>query len=414
MSFLKLIFSKEAYEIFSFADFRRFISSRVCLTLAVRIQNVTLGWQIYNITKDPLSLGFIGLAEAIPSLAVSLYAGYLADRFDRRLVAFYALLLFVVTSFSLFLITYLDLATESTFPLYVVIFISGIARGFYRPSSFALMAQVVPRALFPKSAAWNSTFWQTSDVAGAALGGVIIGFLGISWSYIIGFVLSCIGARMVYSIKAKYRPELKVAQPVWQSIKSGLSFVFKHQVMLGAMGLDLVAVLFGGAIALLPIFALDVLQVGAIEYGLLNAAPSAGAIVTAVYLAYKPPVLKAGKNLVFAVVGFGVCMIIFALSTNFYLSMLALALSGLFDSVSVVVRSSIMQLLTPDEMRGRVSAVNTMFIGSSNEIGAFESGLMARLIGLVPSVVLGGGVAVAAAVSSVKLAPKLWDLSLKE
>jgi MFS family permease len=414
MSLFNFIFPKSAYEIFSFPDFRKFLLSRVSLTLAIRIQNVTLGWQIYNITKDPLSLGFIGLAEALPALSVSLYAGYLADRFDRRLVAFLALLLFVLTSLSLFLLSYIGGAAESTFPLYVVIFISGIARGFYRPASFALMAQVVPRTLYAKSSAWNSTFWQSSDVAGAALGGVFIGFLGISWSYFIAFAFAAIGAKMVHGIKARYRPELQSAQPVWLSIRSGLKFVFKHQVMLGAMSLDLVAVLFGGAVALLPIFALEILQVGAIEYGFLNAAPSAGAIITAVYLAYKPPVLKAGKNLILAVAGFGFCMILFALSKNFYLSLLVLALSGLFDSISVVVRSSIMQMLTPDDMRGRVSAVNTMFIGSSNELGAFESGLMARLIGLVPSVVLGGGVAVVAALSSIKLAPKLRDLSLKE
>jgi MFS family permease len=414
MSLLKLMFSKSAYEIFSFADFRRFISSRVSLTLAIRIQNVTLGWQIYNITKDPLSLGFIGLAEALPALVVSLYAGYLADRFDRRLVAFLALLLFVLTSASLFVVTYFELASTTTFMLYGIIFISGIARGFYRPASFALMSQIVPRTLYAKSSAWNSTFWQSSDVAGAALGGIFIGYLGISLSYFIAFVFACIGAKMVFDIKARYKPALTTVKPIWQSIGSGLRFVFKHQVMLGAMSLDLVAVLFGGAVALLPVFALDVLNVGAIEYGFLNAAPSAGAIITAIYLAYKPPVLKAGRNLIIAVAGFGVCMILFALSTNFYLSLLVLALSGLFDSISVVVRSSIMQMLTPDDMRGRVSAVNTMFIGSSNELGAFESGLMARLIGLVPSVVLGGGVAVIAALSSFKLAPKLRDLSLKE
>jgi MFS family permease len=409
---MKELFSEGGrYEIFSFPDFRRFILSRVFLTIAVRIQNVTLGWQIFEITRDPLSLGFIGLAEAVPSLAVSLYAGYLADKTDRRLIAFLSLLLFVATSLSLYLLSgFIEIKT--TFPLYAVIFISGIARGFYRPASFALMAQVVPRALYPASAGWNSTFWQTSDVAGAALGGVIIGCLGISWSYFIAFLLSCAGAAMVYAIKARFKAEIKNVQPVLKSIKSGISFVFNNQVLLGAMALDLVAVLFGGAVALLPVFAQEVLKVGALEYGFLNAAPSAGAIITAVYLAHNPPVKRAGWNLIIAVGGFGACMVLFALSTNFYLSLILLALSGLFDSISVVIRSSIMQLLTPDDMRGRVSAVNTMFIGSSNEIGAFESGFMAKLIGLVPSVVLGGGVAIFAALSSIKLAPKLRGLNL--
>jgi MFS family permease len=413
MSLLKELFSKQAYEIFSYSDFNRFISSRVLLTLAVRIQNVTLFWQIFKITGDPLSLGFIGLAEALPSLAVALYAGHLADRYDRKTIAFFSLLLFVATSFFLFLFSVDLIKVEGAFPYYIVIFISGIARGFYRPASFALMTQVVPKELFPKSAAWNSTFWQSSDMAGAALGGVIIGYWGIYGSYLIALILAVFGAWQVFRIKSRTVIQHSDHIPVLKSIKEGVDFVFKNQVILGAMTLDLVAVLFGGAVALLPIFATEVLNVGPLEYGILNAAPSAGAIITAFYLAYKPPVKRAGQNLITSIVGFGICMIIFALSKNFYLSFIALALSGLFDSVSVVIRSSIMQMLTPDEMRGRVSSVNTMFIGSSNEIGAFESGLMAKLVGLVPSVVLGGGIAIAASLSSIKLAPKLAKLSLK-
>jgi MFS family permease len=414
MSLLRELFSKQAYEIFSYPDFNRFISSRVLLTLAVRIQNVTLFWQIFKITGDPLSLGFIGLAEALPSLAVALYAGYLADRYDRKTIAFLSLLLFVVTSGLLFLFSFDLIQVEGVLPYYVVIFISGIARGFYRPASFALMTQVVPKELFPKSAAWNSTFWQSSDMAGAALGGVIIGYWGIYGSYLTALIFAILGAHQVFRIKSVTVISKTETLPVIQSIKEGLRFVFTNQVILGAMTLDLVAVLFGGAVALLPVFATGILMVGPLEYGFLSAAPSAGAIITAFYLAYKPPVKKAGSNLIMSIVGFGICMIVFALSKNFYLSFTALALSGLFDSVSVVIRSSIMQMLTPDEMRGRVSSVNTMFIGSSNEIGAFESGVMAKLIGLVPSVVLGGGVAIAASLTSIKIAPKLAKLSLSK
>ena len=411
MSFLNVLFSKESYNVFHYPDYRRFITSRILLTLAVQIQNVTLYWQVFKITKDPLSLGLIGLSEALPVLAVALYAGHLADRYDRKTIAFLSLLLFVITSFLLFLFSIGTFNLSSTLPIYVVVFISGIARGFYRPASFALMTQLVPRSLYPNSAAWNSTFWQASTVAGAALGGVIIGFSGISTSYIVSFLFISSGAFILYGIKSKTVFEYKEKIPLMESLSGGIKFVFSNQVILSAMTLDLIAVLFGGAIALLPAFASEILSVGPIGFGFLNAAPATGAIVTALYLAYKPPMKKAGLSLIFAVAGYGVCMILFALSTNFYLSFVVLALSGLFDSISVVVRSTIMQLLTPDTMRGRVSAVNTMFIGSSNELGAFESGVMAKWIGLVPSVALGGTVAVIAAISSFKFSPKLKKLS---
>lgn len=412
MNFLNVLFSKESYNVFHYVDYRRFIISRILLTLAVQIQNVTLYWQVFKITNDPLSLGLIGLSEALPALAVALYAGHLADRYDRKIIAFLSLLLFVLTSFLLFLFAIGTFNISSTLPIYVVVFISGIARGFYRPASFALMTQLVPRSLYPNSSAWNSTFWQASTVAGAALGGVIIGFSGINTSYIVAFLFISAGAFIMYGIKSKTVFEYKEKTPLMESLSSGIKFVFSHQVILSAMSLDLIAVLFGGAIALLPVFASDILSVGPVGFGFLNAAPATGAIITALYLAYKPPMKKAGLSLIFAVAGYGVCIIIFALSTNFYLSFVVLALSGLFDSISVVVRSTIMQLLTPDTMRGRVSAVNTMFIGSSNELGAFESGVMAKWIGLVPSVVLGGTVAVIAAISSCKFSPKLTKLSL--
>ncbi|HET6245861.1 MAG: MFS transporter [Bacteroidetes bacterium] len=411
MNLRSTFFSKQAYEVFEFPDFRRFIAARILLTLAVQIQNVTLYWQVFAITGDPLSLGLIGLSEALPALAVALYAGHLADKYDRKKIAFFSLLLFIVTSFFLFLFAAEVILVKSTFPIYLVVFISGLARGFYRPASFALMTQLVPRKLYPKSAAWNSTFWQASSVLGAATGGVLIGFAGISSSFFTAFALIAAGAFLILLIKSKTIFEDKAKIPLLQSLTSGVKFVFSNQVIFSAMTLDLVAVLFGGAIALLPVFASDILFVGPIEFGFLNAAPAAGAIITALFLAYKPPVKKAGMYLIFSVGGFGLCMILFALSTNFYISLIILAFSGLFDSISVVVRSTIMQLLTPDHMRGRVSAVNTMFIGSSNELGAFESGVMAKLIGLVPSVVLGGGIAVVSALGSYKLAPKLRNLS---
>jgi MFS family permease len=324
-------FSKEAYHIFTYSGFRRFIFTRVFLTLAVQIQNVTLYWQVFDITKDPLSLGLIGLSEALPALAVALYAGHLADRFNRRVIAFISLLLFAFTSVLLLLISLGHIPFgNNAINIYIVVFISGLARGFFRPSSFALMTQLVPRELYAKSAAWNSTFWQTSTVAGAALGGVIIGFWGVSTSYLISLLLIIGGAFLILGIKVIIEQKPGAKQPLLQSLTSGVKFVFSNQVLLGAMTLDLIAVLFGGAVALLPAFAQEILNIGPIKFGFLNAAPAAGAIITAVYLAYNPPLKKAGKNLLIAVAGFGFCMIAFAISTNFYISMFVLALKRSF------------------------------------------------------------------------------------
>jgi MFS family permease len=415
---LKQLFSNktETYQSFQYPDFRNFIAARVLMTLAVQIQNVTLYWQVFKITKNALSLGMIGLSEAIPSLAVALYAGHLADKMDRRKIVVNSTFLFLLTSIALlFLSTDLasGLLSNHVYPIFIVVFLSGIARGFFRPANFALMSQLVPRELYASSAAWNSSFWQGAMVGGSALGGVIIAYLGIQNSYLIAAFLVAFGLLLTYRIKPKPAPIHVHNQSLKESLSMGVKFVFSNQIFLGAMTLDLIAVLFGGAVALLSVFAQEILMVGPVEFGILNAAPSVGAILAATYLAYKPPLKKAGINLLISVAGFGACMIVFGLSTHFYLSLLMLALSGMFDSVSVVIRSSIMQLLTPENMRGRVSAVNTMFIGSSNEIGAFESGAAAKLLGVVPSVVMGGSIAVLSALTAAKIAPKLRVLNLE-
>ena len=415
---LKALFSntRDTYAVFKYPDFKNFIAARVLMTLAVQIQNVTLYWQVFKITKNSLSLGMIGLSEALPALAVSLYAGHLADKMDRRKIVVISTGMFLFTSVALYFLSinydsgYL---ANQVWPIYLTVFASGIARGFFRPANAALMSQLVPRELYASSSAWNSSFWQGAIVAGAAIGGLIIGFLGIQSSYLIALVLVFAGLMLTYRIKPKPIPVQTIEYSLKESLAIGVKFVFGNQVFLGALSLDLIAVLFGGAVALLSVFAQEILFVGPVEFGFLNAAPSVGAILAATYLAYKPPLKKAGINLIVAVAGFGACMIIFALSKNFYLSLAVLAISGMFDSVSVVIRSSIMQLLTPENMRGRVSAVNTMFIGSSNEIGAFESGAAARAFGLVPSVIMGGSVAVIASFVAAKIAPELKKLNLE-
>jgi MFS family permease len=417
MSFLRFFANSNATTVFKHKEFNLLVGARILITLAFLSQNVTLYWQMFELTGDALSLGIIGLTEAIPSLLVALYAGHLADTKDRKTIATVSYFVFWLCSLALFAVAYflpVHFLKQNTYLIYIIVFISGLARGFYRPASFALLTQVLPRDLYANGVAWNSTFWQTASVGGSALGGLIIGLMGVSYSFLFSVILSFCGWLLITNISAKPPVLATVKQSLRESLFEGVKFVFKSQVFLGAMMLDLIAVLFGGAVALLSIFAKEILHVGAFEFGLLNAAPSLGAILTAIYLAYKPPLKRAGKILLISVAGFGLSMIGFALSTSFYLSLLMLLLSGVFDSFSVVIRSSIMQLLTPDNMRGRVSAVNTMFIGSSNELGAFESGLAARLLGLIPSVVAGGAIAVFSAVTAGFTAPKLRNLNLKE
>lgn len=381
------------YAAMKIPDFRRFISARFCITLAIQIQAVVVGWQVYEITKDPLSLGLIGLAEAIPSIAVSLYAGHVADVMSRKRIILITVSTLVFCSGSLLTFTTdpgAFILTYGVLPIYSVIFISGIARGFITPAIFSFMPQLVPRDLYQNAISWNSTLWEMASIGGPPLGGLLYGFFGITTAYAVDVALTCVGLALVISVADRPLPPASDEQGMVEKIKAGLQFVFRSRIILSAISLDLFAVLFGGAVALLPIFADEVLHVGEVGFGVLRAAPGIGALLTALYLTYHPIRRHMGVILLVAVAGFGVCMIGFALSTNFWLSMGVLAISGAFDSVSVIIRGTLLQTLTPENMKGRVSAVNNIFIGSSNEIGAFESGVAARLLGVIPSVVFGG------------------------
>lgn len=381
------------YAAMKIPDFRRFIFARFCITLAIQIQAVVVGWQVYEITKDPLSLGLIGLAEAIPSIGVSLYAGHVADVMSRKRIIVMTVATLVFCSSSLLFFT-IDLGrfllNYGVLPIYLVIFISGIGRGFMTPALFSFMPQLIPRELYQNAISWNSTLWEMASIGGPPLGGLIYALLGITTAYSVDVGLTCIGLALVVSVGARPLPPTTEEQGIVDKIKAGLKFVFENKIVLSAISLDLFAVLFGGAVALLPIFADEVLHVGKIGFGALRSAPGIGALLTAVYLTYHPIRKHMGAILLGAVAGFGLCMILFALSTNFWLSMGVLAISGAFDSVSVIIRGTLLQTLTPENMKGRVSAVNNIFIGSSNEIGAFESGVAARLLGVIPSVVFGG------------------------
>ena len=374
-------------------DFRLFIFARLCITLAVQIQGTVVGWQVYELTKDPLSLGLIGLAEAIPAISVSLYAGHIADIVERKKIILSTIFVLIACSFLLLFFTLEPgkfVFAYGAIPIYAVIFISGLARGFLSPATFSFMPQLVPRHLYANAVSLNSTFWEASSIGGPIIAGFIYKILGITFSYSLDFVLVLLSLAFYFSIPRRAVPPNSEEQSIKEKIQAGLKFVFSNQIILAAITLDLFAVLFGGAIALLPIFADEILKAGEIGFGMLRAAPGIGAILMAVLITHFPIRKHVGKILLWCVAGFGLCMIGFGLSTNFWLSIGLLVMSGMFDSVSVIVRSTLIHTLTPENMKGRVSAVNSIFVGSSNEIGAFESGFAAKLLGVVPSVVLGG------------------------
>lgn len=377
-------------------NYRRFILSTLAMTLAAQVQVVIVAWQIYDVTRDPLSLGLIGLAEALPYVGVALLAGHVADRFDRRRISLAALTLLVACSLALLALSLQprvgDAFTSArvVWPFYVVIFFSGIARSFLQPARQALGAELVPRALYPNAVAWRSSTWQTGAVAGPALGGLLYGFTSATVAYAVDAALM-LGALVAFaSVDYVPRASRSSEGSVFESLRTGLRFVRHEPVLLAAMTLDLFSVLLGGAEALLPVFADQILKVGPQGLGVLRAAPAAGAVVMSLYLAHRRPFTRAGPALLLAVATFAVCIIGFGVSRSFVLSVALLAISGMADNVSVVIRSTLLQVLTPEHLLGRVSSVNAIFIGSSNEIGAFESGVVAKLIGTVRAVVLGG------------------------
>ena len=385
--------TKLTFSVLASRDFRLLLLTRMFSMSALQAQGVIIGWQIYELTRDPLLLGFTGLAEAVPAIGCALFAGHVVDNNRPQRVYLYCLLALAINTLFLYAIGsgLVPLATHHFLPLaYAAIFISGLARSFIIPSSFSLLAQIVPRADIPSASAWMSTGFQFAMIVMPAAAGLIYGGYGPKIAWLIPALMMTCAFAMMYGIKpAPYiRPEKR--ESAIKSIKEGWHFIIKTPVLLGAMSLDMLAVLFGGAVALLPAFSLEILNIGSEGLGILRAAPAAGAVIMALALATRPMKTIKVTTLLWVVAGFGVSMIGFGLSSVFWVSVLFLFLSGVFDSISMVIRQTLMQLLTPDKMRGRVSSVNSMFIISSNELGAFESGALAKLIGIVPAVVLGG------------------------
>lgn len=386
------------------------------MTMAALMQSVIVGWQIYALSHNVLWLGFIGLAEVIPQVSISLFAGHYIDLHNRRKIIRYTTLLLILGSLIL-LIYSLNAAYFSAkygiMPIFFTIFLTGLARGILMPAQVAFMGQLVPRNLYPNAATWNSANWQIAAVLGPAIGGLIYGFWGIIPAYSLVLFLNILAFFMIMFVKVGMHTVPETVEGVFVRIRSGIRFVFKTPELLGAFALDMFAVLFGGAVAMLPVFASDILFAGPQGLGLLRACPAIGATLMAIVLMYNPPVKETGKVLFISVLGFGLCMIGFGLSRSFLLSAVILVLSGAFDNISVVIRGTILQLFTPDDMRGRVASVNSIFIGSSNELGAFESGVAAKIMGLVPSVVFGGIMTLVVVVTTLKVNKPLRKLSLK-
>lgn len=396
-------------------QFRYYLAFRFLLTFSIQMQAIVVGWQVYEITKDPLSLGLIGLAEAISYIGTALFGGYVADRFDRRRIAFVCAMMYNACSMGLLAVTLFEPANarHAVWFFYGIVFFIGIARGFFAPAISALFAQIIPRRLYLNGSAWNTNVWHTAAVAGPAAGGIVYGYFGVVPAYITLIAISIGATLVIFRIPDYPFERSKDRESVFQSISKGVGFVFSNQVILGALGLDLIAVLFGGAVAVLPVFAQDVLHTGPEGLGFLRAAPFLGSIIMGLWLARQGPMRHAGWNMIGSVAAFGACMIVFAISKNYLLSFSMLFLSGVFDTVSVIVRATTLQLLMPDDMRGRVSAVNSIFIGTSNELGAFESGVAAKLLGLVPSVIFGGTVSILATLGVAATAPKLRKLDIR-
>jgi MFS family permease len=381
----------DPYAALRVAAFRRYIAGLLTLILATQVQGVVVAWQVYAVTRDPLSLGLIGLAEALPFIGFALWAGHVADRVDRRKLTIAATTVLLLCSAAL-----LALSLDPPAPrlhvtaIYGIIAISGVARSFLNPARTALSSELVPRELLANSLTWRSTTWQAAAVGGPALGGVLYGFAGAPLAFALDTALMLVALAAFVRVRHAPRERPRSEVSIGRSLLEGIAFVRRTPALLGAMSLDLFSVLFGGAVALLPIFADEILRVGPQGLGVLRAAPAAGAVAVSLWLAHRPPVRRTGPVLLSVVAAFGALMIGFGLSRVYALSVVLLVASGAVDMVSVNIRSMLLQLLVPEHLLGRVSSVNQIFIGSSNEIGAFESGVAARLLGAAPSVVLGG------------------------
>jgi MFS family permease len=388
---------QDPYAALRFKEFNIFLLVRFALVFGWSMQFVVIEWQVYALTEDPLSLGIIGLCEFLPAFFLAPVAGHIVDKKEKRNLFTLCIALFSLISFGLFWLSSETIESTWTtsailYGIYSLVFFGGVLRSFFGPTIFSLIALLVPKKVYPNAATWSSSTWKGASVFGALFGGFFIAWIGVHYTLGIIFVLVICALVLVFQIQQKPILNAGTKESVKESLKAGLTFVFNDKVILGALTLDMIAVLFGGAVAIFAVFAKDILDAGPKGFGILNAALSSGSIITMLATTYLPITKNTGKKLLISVFGFGMSMILFGASKLLWLSVVALFLSGVFDGISMVIRQTILQLKTPDAMRGRVGAVNSMFVGSSNELGALESGIAARLFGAPLAVVLGGSV----------------------
>jgi MFS family permease len=408
----------DPYAALRIKEFNIFLLLRLFLVFGWSMQFIVIEWQVYSITKDPLSLGIIGLMEIIPAFTMALFAGHIVDQKEKRNLLAICIAAFSLISLGLFLLTTDEVvgnwSTKSIlYSIYALVFFGGFLRAFFGPIIFSLVALIVPKKTYPNAATWSTSTWKTAAVLGALFGGFFISWIGVDNTLCIVFVMVVVSFLLNFLIKKKPILNKKIGEPVIQSLKVGIRFVFQNKAILGALTLDMIAVLFGGTVAILAIFAQDVLEVGSEGFGILNASISLGSIVTMFATTYIPISRNTGRKLLISIFIFGVSIIGFGLSSVFWISVLLLFISGAADGISMIIRQTILQLKTPDDMRGRVSSVNSMFVGSSNELGAFESGLAAKLIGPVAAVVFGGTMTLITVFAIGVKNPVLRDLDLR-
>jgi MFS family permease len=373
---------------FSHPDFALYEAARFFIVTSLEMQSVAVGWQVYDITRRPLDLGLIGLAQFLPGLLLFLVSGHAADRFDRRRVVTVCYCGFALCSALLLTIAWRGI--RSVHLIYAVVVLLGVVRAFNAPVSRALLPQLVPEGHFPNAVAWNATIFRAATILGPSIGGFLYA-ISRGPSVVYATAVATGIAAITSTLRIKLRAQVRSREPItWNTVLAGFRYIWSHQLVLGSISLDMFAVLLGGAVALLPVYASEILKTGPWGLGLLRSAPGVGAAAMAILLAHRPLRRRAGLTMLVCVAGFGVCTIIFGLSRSLMLSLAALLLVGASDMVSVIVRAILVQLATPDEMRGRVNAVDMIFIGVSNELGEFESGLTAHWFGTVPAVVLGG------------------------
>tara|TARA_B100000989_G_scaffold146966_1_gene109561 strand:+ start:355 stop:1614 length:1260 start_codon:yes stop_codon:yes gene_type:complete len=385
----------DPYAALRFREFNIFLVIRFILVFGWSMQFIIVEWEVYSLTKDPLSLGLIGLIEVIPAISMALFAGHIVDQREKKRLFVYCVTAFFIVAAAYYFITspYVYDNYENTqilIGIYILVFLGGFIRAFIGPTIFSLVALIVPKKVYPNAATWSSSTWQLAIVLGPAFAGFCIAWIGVhnAMGIVLGTII--VGLLLIGFIKKKPILNPKIGEPIFQSLRAGINFVYKTKSILVALSLDMVAVLFGGAIALLPIYAQDILDVGSEGFGILRAAPAVGSVLMMVASAHVPLTKNAGKKLLVAIFSFGLSIILFGVSDMFWLSVFALFIYGLTDGVSMIIRQTILQLKTPDEFRGRVASVNSIFVGSSNELGAFESGVTAKLMGTVPAVVFGG------------------------